>query len=83
MLYGPTLFQASKMAAKQTSCIGPCYECSAPCRHTRTGPQQPVSNRMQALGQANFILYNWLALAHQVHNELPRENAVWAHIISS
>jgi len=38
---------------------------------------------MQALGQANFILYNWLALAHQVHNELPRENAVWAHIISS
>jgi len=70
MLYGPTLFQASRMAAKQTSCIGPCYECSAPCQHTRTGPQQPVSNRVQALGRANFILYNWLALAHQVHNEL-------------
>jgi len=69
------------MAAKKTSRIGPCYECSAPCRHTQTGPQQPVSNRVQALGQANFILYNWLALAHRVHNELLRENAVWAHII--
>ena len=82
MLYGPTLFQCRRMAAKRTSRIGPCYKCSSPCRYTRTGPWQPESNQVQALGQANFILDNRLALAHRVQSKLPHENAIWAHIIS-
>ena len=32
---------------------------------------------------ANFIQDNWLELAHQAHNEVLRETAIWAHILWS
>ena len=82
MPYRPTLFQASRMAAEQLLALAHHSECAVPCRYSRAGLQQPVSNCVQAFGWANFILYNWLELAQQAH-ELPHENAVSAHIISS
>ena len=70
------------MASKQLLALAHCSEFAVPCRYSRAGLQQPISNRAQALGWANFILYNWLELVQQAH-ELPHENAVLAHIISS
>jgi len=54
MLYWPTLFQASRMAAEKTCRIGPCYKCSPSCRRTQTGPQQPVISHARSPQAGQF-----------------------------
>jgi len=75
LLYGPTLFEASRMAANQLHALAHGMNLLSLPDALKLAHSNLQSIMCKALGWANFVLVNWLKLAY---NEVQHETAIWA-----
>jgi len=75
LLYGPTLFEASRMAADQLHALARRMNLLSLPDALKLAHSNLQSIICKALRWANFVLVNWLELAY---NKVQHKTAVWA-----